>query len=218
MSMRIQIVRLGCSEWHVDHLTTPDRQAAALLSGRRFHVSVAAGFSGFSRRSSRPPTARSIGSRKDRPLGEESLELLYLLSMKPQYFHEMRVQVSVEDVENGRLDHLDQLGLIGCRGCDRLLDAEIHATFIDETFVLGGPRSCLSPGDFLVKQDTNRHLVQLCLKNQVCNARLGHLTDVCERLGGCALSFQQGFEKGNYFFMGPIAEIAGIDFMHPARG
>ena len=30
--MRVQIVRLSCSVWHLDYLTTPDRQAAAFLN------------------------------------------------------------------------------------------------------------------------------------------------------------------------------------------
>lgn len=74
--------------------------------------------------------------------------MLYLLPMKPQNLHEMRVQPCVKDVENGRLDRLSQLDLIGRRRCDRLLNGEIYTTFIG---LGGGPGGCPSLGDFFVK-------------------------------------------------------------------
>jgi hypothetical protein len=46
---------------------------------------------------------------------------------------------------------------------------------------------------------------------------VGGFADVCKGPGANALSFQERFEKDKHFSLRPIAEIARIDFMHPAR-
>jgi hypothetical protein len=88
--------------------------------------------------------------------------------------------------------------------------------FIGQAFV-GRCDGCPSLRDFFLEQDANRPLVQFGLKNKVSNTKVGCVTDVSEGLGADTLSLQERFEKGNYFFFGPIAKIARIDFMHPAR-
>jgi hypothetical protein len=45
---------------------------------------------------------------------------------------------------------------------------------------------------------------------------VGCFADVCKGPGADALSFQERFEEDKHLFLRPIAEIARIDFMHPA--
>jgi hypothetical protein len=68
------------------------------------------------------------------PLCEEGFELLNLLPMQLQHSNEMRVQLCIKNIWNGLLDRLDQLSLISCSGCNRVLKAAFGAMFIGHPF------------------------------------------------------------------------------------
>jgi hypothetical protein len=135
--------------------------------------------------------------------------------MQLKHSSKMKVQFCIKNIRNGLLDRLDQPSLISCRECDRSLKTAFGAMCFGNP-IAGGCDSCPSHRDFLFEQYTNLYLVQFRLKNQVRNPQVSRLADVCESFGAAALLLQKCFEKDHHFFFRPIAEIARINFMHPA--
>ena len=87
----------------------------------------------------------------------KGFKLLDLFTVQEQQIHKLRIQLRIEDVQNGSLDHVRQPCLIVACECDCPLEAAFRARH-------GGCRllarcACSSSlGNLLFEEDSNRSL------------------------------------------------------------